>query len=281
MEQIFNEKGLLLDMNKLELISNEGEEFSVYKYDNSVLKIYKKDYKLPHLTLEELNFLKSILTQRILMPAGTLWNNDHELIGYEMPLIANKKNIDNANVSTFFEELEIIRNDLITLCKNQIILMDINIPNTIYNGRLYLIDPGNYIINDLSQIIYRTSNKSILKRLKEIPIENDNSRLNAFIESLSLEERQDIIKEWNYNKINDLIIMLLFYKDNIDFCKFREIINFINEVKEKHYLIYNLDVLKMFFNEDLSLNEAVNIFINTYIRPNSKERRLFLNLVNK
>ena len=103
MEQVFNEDGSPLNMNKIELLSNRGSEFIVYKYIDSVIKIYKKDYQLPHLSLEELDTLKNILTQRILLPTGTLWNGRHELIGYKMPFIAGEKSVECDSVGIFLK----------------------------------------------------------------------------------------------------------------------------------------------------------------------------------
>ena len=93
MEQIIKENGNLVDMNKVELLSLKGSEFVVYKYLNEVLKIYKKDYPLGHLTKDELNILKKLVTKRILMPSGLLFHNNGELIGYEMPYIGGRANI--------------------------------------------------------------------------------------------------------------------------------------------------------------------------------------------
>ncbi|MCI9280023.1 MAG: hypothetical protein HFJ02_04415 [Bacilli bacterium] len=45
MEQVFNENGSPLDINKIEFLSERGSEFIVYKYLDSVIKIYKKDYQ--------------------------------------------------------------------------------------------------------------------------------------------------------------------------------------------------------------------------------------------
>ena len=47
-----------------------------------------------------------------MLPTGTLWNSDHELIGYKMPYIGGVKPLESDRVETLFEELEILKQDL-------------------------------------------------------------------------------------------------------------------------------------------------------------------------
>lgn len=281
MDQIFNEDGFQLDPNNIEFLSDQGSEFAAYKYLDSVIKIYKKNYQLSRLSLEELNILKNISTQRILLPTSTLWNSNHELIGYKMPFIGGKKCLECDSLDTFFEELEVLKQDLDLLCDNFIILRDINPSNTIYNGHIYLIDPGNYLINELDKIIFHTNiaNPLIVEQLNKIIMEGDYNKVKILTDSLSLEEKQNILKSWNYNKINKLIDMLLFSKrSNIDPFKYRQIVQFIMKERNKNRFIYNLDVLKMFFDRDLSIGNAVDDFIKRYIKDDPKEKVLFSSL---
>ncbi|MCI8575215.1 MAG: hypothetical protein HFI09_01965 [Bacilli bacterium] len=112
MEQLFYEDGSLLDMNEIEFLSDRGSEYIVFKYLDSVIKIYREDYQFNHLSLKELNFLKNILTRRILLPKKTLWNEKHELTGYEKPYIKGKRNIEYDNLYSFFEEIELLKQDV-------------------------------------------------------------------------------------------------------------------------------------------------------------------------
>ena len=76
--------------------------------------------------------------------------------------------------------------------------------------------------------------------------------------------------------------MLLFSgRSNIDPFKYRQIIQFIMIERDKNMFIYNLDVLKMFFNKSLSIGDAIDDFIKRYIKDDPKERELFLSLYNK
>lgn len=284
MDQIFTENGFELDPNSIEFLSDQGSEFSVYKYLDSAIKIYKNDYQLSHLSLEELNILKNILTQRILLPTDTLWNSNHELIGYKMPFVEGEKSLESDSLDIFFEELEILRQDLDLLCDNSIILRDVNLSNTIYNGHIYLIDPGNYLINELDKIILHMNidNPLIIEKLNKIIMDGNYNKIKILTNSLLLKEKQNILRSWNYNKINELINMLLFSKkSNIDSFKYRQIVQFIMKERKRSKLIYNLDVLKKFFNKDLSIGDAVDDFIKRYIKDDPKGRAFFLSLYKK
>ena len=257
-EQVFNEQGCPLDMSRVEFLTDKGSEFIVYKYLDMVIKLYKKNYKLSHLSLEEIKILKSIATQRILLPRGVLLNQDGELAGYSMPYIDGERNILYDSASNLLDELEIIKQDLNLLCNNYIILRDINLANTIYNGQMYLIDPGNYLINDLQQI----------------SVEDVNS--------LTLEEKQELLMNWNCHKIKTLLDMLLFSnKKNIDPFQFRQIIQFFMKERESMNLKNELDIFKLFLNPDLIIDEAIDKFMKEYIKDNPEERTLFFSLYRK
>lgn len=281
MEQLFNEARTPLDTNRMELLSDEGSEFIVYKYLESVIKLYKKDYQLSHLSLIELNFLKTIITQRILLPTGTVWNSNHELSGYEMPLIRGQRSLENDGISAFFEELEILKQDLELLCSNLVILRDINLSNTIYNGHLYLVDPGNYLIGEIDKIIAHTNiaNPTIAEKLYRILKEDSYAKIKILADSLSQSERQSLVREWNYDKINKLIDMLLFSKiGSTDPFKYRQIVQFMMQERARKEFIYSLDVLRMYFDTSLSIGDATDNFIKRYIKDDSEERKLFLSL---
>lgn len=284
MEQIFSEDRVPLDISKIEFLSDQGSEFIVYKYLDVVIKIYKKDYLFSHLSLRELNILKNIPTQRILLPTGTLWNSNHELIGYMMPFIIGVRNLEHDSLDAFFGELEVLKQDLDLLCSKSIILRDINPSNTIYNGHIYLIDPGNYLIDELDKIIFRANitDSSIVEKLNRIIMEENYNQVKTLTDTLPLEKKQSILRDWNYNKINELIDMLLFSKiSNIDPFQYRQIVQFVVQEREKNGFIYNFDVLKMFFNRNLSIGEAIDDFIKKYIKEDPKEKTLFLSLYKK
>ena len=283
MEEIYSEKGSLLDINKLSFLTNKGSEFSVYKYGDSAAKIYKDDYKLSHLSLEEFKILKNILTQRILFPTDFLFNNSDELIGYMMPYVDGEKNLLFDSARNLFNELDVLKEDLDLLSSNLIILRDINIENTIYNGHLYLIDPGNYLIDQLDKIIFSVDieDKILSNELHKIAINNEYHKLKELVDSLTAKEKEKLISTWNYEKINKLIHMMMFSrKENISPYTFRLIVQFIISERKKNNFVYDLDVLRMHLNKRLTINDAIDEFIEKNIKENPKEKELCKSLFN-
>lgn len=111
MEVIYSGNRRLIDIESLQLLSQKGSEMNVYNDEELVYKIFKKDYKLGHKSIEELNYLSSIKTSRILMPESLIFNND-ELIGYTMIYIKNEKDIHNDTMANLLNELMIIKQDI-------------------------------------------------------------------------------------------------------------------------------------------------------------------------
>ena len=236
MRKIYDDKNNPIDINNLELLSDIGQECRVFKYNDDVIKIFKKDYKLDHISKETLEYLKKIKTRRILMPTGFIKDGDTNLIGYKMKYISDSRNTDEDYVQDFFSELTIIKDDIETLSDNGVRLLDINKSNSIYNGSFYIVDPGNYRIGE--------------------NISNDN------------------IKLWNYNKINILIDELIFSKKYNPYM-YRQIVQFFIKEKKEKNIIYNLDILKQYLNPSLKIQEAVKKFVSENINENVEEKKLF------
>ena len=283
MENIHRYNGSSLDTSKLIFLTDKGSEFNVYRYDDFVVKIYKDNYKLTHLSIEELKIFKSILTKRILLPSDFLLNNNDELIGYMMPYIDGEKNLLYDSVSNLFNELAVLKEDLDSLSSNLIILKDINTENTIYNGNLYLIDPGNYAINQLEGIIFHVEieDTKLSNELTKIAINSEYYKLRELINSLTKQEKEKIIKTWNYEKINKLMHMMMFSKmENIDPYTFRQIVQFIISERKKNKFTYDLDILKIYLNEELTIADAVDEFVKNNIMDNIKEKELYKRFIN-
>ena len=236
MRKIYDDENNLIDINNLEFLSNIGQECRVFKYNNDVIKIFKKDYKLEHISKKTIEYLKEIETKRILMPIGFIKDQDNNLIGYKMKYVSGNRIVDKDYVENFFRELTIIRGDIETLSDKGVRLLDINKSNTIYNGGLYIVDPGNYEID------------------KNIPNEN--------------------IKSWNYNKINMLVDELLFSRKYNPYI-FRQIVQFFMKEKQKKGIIYNLDILKQYIDPSLKIQNAIEEFVSEHIKENVEEKKLF------
>ncbi len=236
MKKIYDDENNLIAINKLEFLSDIGQECRVFKYNNDVIKIFKRDYKLEHISRKTIEYLKEIETKRILMPTGFIKDQDNNLIGYKMKYVSGNRIIDEDYVSDLFRELAIIKGDIETLSDKGVKLLDISKGNTIYNGGLYMVDPGNYKID------------------MNIPNEN--------------------IKAWNYDKINTLVDVL-FFSQKYNPYMFRQIVQFFMKEKKKKDIIYNLDILKQYLDPSLKIRNAIEEFISENIKENVEEKKLF------
>lgn len=247
-----------IEFSKLELLSVKGSECIVYKNNNRVLKIFRKDCKHEHFTIDDIFKLRIVPTKRILFPTNAIVDKHNNLIGYQMQLIEGQKDIQKETMQHIFDEMQALQDDLDLLDAHNIALYDITQSNCIYNGRLYLIDPGNYIINDMSVIKRQIDPFNLCK---------DNKKL---------------CREWNENKINQLFDMLLFSQNSsVDAYKFRLIVQFFKNEKEKRGVNYNLDVFKDYFDSSLPVNEAIDSFLNKHIKENPNEREWYLSTYKK
>lgn len=241
-----------VDINNLNLLSNIGSEVVVYNDSDTVYKIYKEDYKLEHKDPEDIKFLSDIVTKRILMPKGLIVK-DNQVIGYTMQYISGKKNILDITIEELLKELEIIEEDIEILSNCKVRLIDINRNNCVFNGCLYLVDPGNYYINDLSDLY---------NYLFDLGYSN-----------------LDIIRQWNYDKVNKLLHELLFMKNqNVDLYMLRKIIEFFNKVKEDKGLLYDYYIYDKYFNHKLTVREAIIDFINNNIIIDLDEKNKIMSL---
>lgn len=236
MIKIYDDEDNLIDINNLKILSDIGQECKVFKYNDDVIKIFKKDYKLEHISRKTIEYLKQIKTKRILMPTGAIKDADDNLIGYKMKYVHGNKSIDEDYVENLFNELTIIKDDIETLSDKGVRLLDINKNNTIYNGGLYMIDSGNYRIGE-----------NML---------NEN------------------IKVWNYNKVNRLVDSLIFSQKYNPYM-FRQIVQFFMKEKQKKNIIYNLDILKQYLDSSLKIQKAIEKFVSENIKENVEEKKLF------
>lgn len=258
MEKIYTSENELLDFNSLSLLSTKGSEVVVYQDDKLVYKIYKKDYQLEHKNEQELEYLSSIHTARILMPKSKLYSNGN-LIGYTMEYIEGEKDIYSIPMKSLLNELLIIKNDIEIISKAYIRLIDINKSNMVFNDGLYLIDPGNYFINNIEDLLVYLQNKEITE-----------------------EDKINIIRNWNYNKINKLICELLFINNpDVDFYLLRKIIEFFDNERNKNNLLFDLKIYQEYFDKDLLVKEAINKFILQNIKIDEEEKQLILSLCYK
>jgi len=117
------------------------------------IKIKKERF---YLNYENLNILKTINSNRILLPTNIVYNYKHffgkqnkkNYIGYTTKLIKNvkdKKEIISLSSNILYDEIDELINETRYLSKNRVQLVDIrNNNNIVFNGNIYFVDPGLY-----------------------------------------------------------------------------------------------------------------------------------------
>ena len=124
----------------------EGKEVDAYVVGNQVVKFYKPYCNKTRLTSKDVERLRKISTSRILLPTASMYDKKGNLRGYKMDYI------ENLGEESFFllpkaqikEELKKIKEDVLNLSDNGVILDDLHGLNTVYNNGIYFIDPGSY-----------------------------------------------------------------------------------------------------------------------------------------
>lgn len=176
-----------------------------------------------------------------------------------MPYIRGSMDILDSLMGELIDELHIIDGDIELLSASLVRLMDINKENTIFNSRLYLVDPGNYFINDIKDLLPYIENKEPTQK-----------------------EKIELIEAWNYDKLNKLLDELLFINnDDIDFYLLRKIIEFFNQERAKTGVKFNLSIIETYFDRTLTVREAINKFIKKHIKIDEQEKQIFLSLIKK
>lgn len=124
----------------------EGQEVDAYVVGDQVVKFYKPYCKKTRLSLNAIERLKKISTSRILLPTTSMLDKKRNLRGYKMDYV------ENLGEESFLllpkeerkEELKKLKEDVLNLSDNGVILEDLHQLNAVYNNGIYFIDPGSY-----------------------------------------------------------------------------------------------------------------------------------------
>ena len=200
----------LLDMNDEELDAlylNEGSEGVIYKYNDTVLKIYKDNPLISKLSKEEIDELKNLKLKRFLVPSESLTDSDGNTIGYSSNYIHEDafNKIFSMDANTLKDELYNLIDDVRTLSKNGFEIFDLHLSNLLVSdNKIYFIDPGsfhkcddefdelyrinryrfdNFIVNDLFAAALSKKNRKKLDKAY-----NMRSDLMSFLDEMEDEE---------------------------------------------------------------------------------------------
>ena len=94
-------------------------------------------------------------------------DNKFDIIIRRNTWVEDEKDIYSDTMANLLNELMIIKQDIDILNKLCVRLIDINKTNIVYNGKLYLIDPGNYYINDVNDLLIYCQNREITEEEKQ------------------------------------------------------------------------------------------------------------------
>lgn len=241
MKFVFDENQNAIDLEKITLVSNQGGEYKVYKHNGLAIKVLR--YAKGNLSKDDINYLRQIDTKRILMPNGTLTSEDGTYVGYTMPLITDAKNFQAEKMSKIFSELEIIEQDINKLSKKLVMMYDLRLINSIFNGELYVIDPGHFAINDLDILKVGPAYKKL----------NDVDKTKAF-NSLRISRLLYsflFVTHGSYN-YDDYKAIMNFFDDEMDLCQ-----------DDFSKLKYCLEAFKKHLDGNLTVNDAVEKLISS------------------
>ena len=127
-----------------------GLEVDVYQIGDEVAKFIKRcPGKKIFLDKSSIEKMKQIDTKRILLPTTVLLDKKHEFRGYKMDYIENLGvdsyvSLDKENL---VRENDLLKEDLVKLSDEKVLIEDLNHENTSYHNGIYLIDPGSYKID--------------------------------------------------------------------------------------------------------------------------------------
>lgn len=159
---------------------DEGTEGIVYRYKKDALKIYNEFSSKCRLDEDTARELTLIGTNRILLPRKLLHNISSKFVGYSTMLLErySPKYIANMKMSYFNEECSLLCQDCDTLGDRHVDIEDLNSDNMIYDGNIYVCDPGSYKIRSNDSIFQvKKHNREVMKKFLVESILKQSSKL--------------------------------------------------------------------------------------------------------
>jgi len=125
---------------------DEGMEGTIYRLGEDALKIYGKYPGKDRLNEEDAKRLSKINTNRFLLPKEFIYDDENNFIGYSTQFVEdyNFKNARYLSMEDFCDELNILYDELELLNDKLVDVEDFTLYNVIYNGEIYIVDPGSY-----------------------------------------------------------------------------------------------------------------------------------------
>lgn len=129
---------------------DEGQEAVIYHYGDYAYKIYKSHCPKYRLEQEDCEMMMTIPTEKILLPRGIIFDENHRFTGYYTNFIEKQPThkILDLKLKNFISQLDDVYQDIQLLSENHILVHDMSIPNFCYHDGFYFVDPGSYLFVD-------------------------------------------------------------------------------------------------------------------------------------
>ena len=147
----------LLNMSREELDKlylQEGTEGVLYLVGDKVIKLYKDTPLISKLSVQEIERLRKIKTQRFVLPKEVVLTDEKKLAGYTTTFIDKSPfgEIFNLKGKDFKREIKILLEDIKELSNNGVEIDDMHLDNILLSeNKIYFVDPGSFIIGDFDE----------------------------------------------------------------------------------------------------------------------------------
>lgn len=148
----------------------KGTEATVYRKGNTAYKCYHPLFYSERLSLEEVQKLQKLSTNRILLPREILWSFTGKFKGYTTKYVEDYglENILHLPTDSLIDEFHQLQKDCITLGKQSVVVADFLPENSMlrnysFHNGIYFFDPGKFYYNtDFSSSSISTYNSSMV-----------------------------------------------------------------------------------------------------------------------
>lgn len=185
---------------------NEGCEAEVYIYKDLALKFYKERSIKTGIDKEMVEYLKLIKTKRYLMPVGCITSYSYKFLGYATEFKQHYQTISSMMFDKFIDEVKFLEEDTLLLSEKGVDIENLSYDNTIYNGSIYLIDPGSFKISMENKSLPRENLDKLNTYVIEELLGNSLSKsLSKKKKTEMLNSIKEMLKSSSYELISDFL----------------------------------------------------------------------------
>ena len=185
---------------------DEGCEAEVYIYKDLVLKFYKERSIKISIDKEMVDYLRTIKTKRYLLPIASITNEISKFLGYATEFKQHYQTMSSMMFDKFIDEVKFLEEDTLLLSEKGVDIEDLSYDNTIYNGSIYLIDPGSFKISMENKSLPRENLDKLNTYVIEELLGNSLSKsLSKKKKTEMLNSIKEMLKSSSYELISDFL----------------------------------------------------------------------------